>query len=81
MFRTVSFVLVLIAGAWIAPIAVAAEYESKELADAGTQYRQDLLDRVPANPAAEEGRRRRIQGQALFAGGRRSRKGDFLWRR
>jgi uncharacterized protein YfaS (alpha-2-macroglobulin family) len=49
MFRTVSFVLVLIAGAWIAPIAVAAEYESKELADAGTQYRQDLLDRVPAN--------------------------------
>src|ERR1700732_351959 len=48
MFRTMSFVLVLVAGAWALP-AVAAEYQSKELADAGSQYRQDLLDRVQAN--------------------------------
>src|SRR6202012_1838006 len=38
----------LVAGAWAVP-AVAAEYESKDLADAGVQYRQDLLDKVPAN--------------------------------
>jgi uncharacterized protein YfaS (alpha-2-macroglobulin family) len=48
MLRVLSFVLVLVAGAWALP-AVAAEYESKELADAGVQYRQDLLDRVPTN--------------------------------
>jgi uncharacterized protein YfaS (alpha-2-macroglobulin family) len=44
MFRTLSLVLVLVATAWAAP-AHAADYENKELADAGTQYRQDLLDR------------------------------------
>ena len=48
MFRTLSLVLVLVAGAWAAP-ALAAEYESKELADAGHDYRQDLLDKVPQN--------------------------------
>src|SRR5262249_27485376 len=38
--------LVLLVG-WAAPGA-AAEYESKELADAGKDYHQDLLDRVAA---------------------------------
>src|SRR5205807_6635602 len=38
------FVLVLYA----AP-AVAQEYQSKELAEAGTAYRQELIDRIPAN--------------------------------
>jgi uncharacterized protein YfaS (alpha-2-macroglobulin family) len=47
MFRTLSFVLVLIA-AWAAPAVAAAEYESQEFADAGRDYRQDLLNRVPA---------------------------------
>src|ERR1700733_11979866 len=47
MVRVLSFVAVLVAGFWAAPVA-AADYESKELADAGTQYRQDLLDKVPA---------------------------------
>ena len=47
MFRALSFFIVLVATAWAAPV-IAAEYESKELADAGTQYRQDLLDRYPA---------------------------------
>ena len=47
MVRVLSFVAVLVAGFWAAPV-VAADYESKELADAGTQYRQDLLDKVPA---------------------------------
>jgi uncharacterized protein YfaS (alpha-2-macroglobulin family) len=47
MLRIVSFVLVLVATSWAVP-ADAADYESKELNDAGTQYRQDLLDRVPA---------------------------------
>ncbi|MBV9551589.1 MAG: hypothetical protein JO032_02235, partial [Alphaproteobacteria bacterium] len=46
MFRTLSLVLVLLVG-WAAPGA-AADYESKELADAGKDYHQDLLDRVPA---------------------------------
>jgi hypothetical protein len=45
MFRVLSFVLVLAFASW-APPAVAADYESKELADAGTQYRQDLLDSI-----------------------------------
>jgi hypothetical protein len=48
MFRVLSFVLVLVATSWAAPV-IAAEYESKELADAGTQYRQDLLDKVAPN--------------------------------
>ncbi|HXP02873.1 MAG TPA: alpha-2-macroglobulin [Stellaceae bacterium] len=49
MFRILSFMLVLIAGAWAPPAAAAtAEYESKELADAGRDYRQDLLDRIDA---------------------------------
>ncbi|HYM72941.1 MAG TPA: alpha-2-macroglobulin [Stellaceae bacterium] len=48
MLRILSLVLVLVAAPW-ATSAVAAEYESKELADAGKDYRQDLLDRVPAN--------------------------------
>jgi uncharacterized protein YfaS (alpha-2-macroglobulin family) len=47
MFRIFSFVLVLVAGSWALP-AFAADYESKELADAGAQYKQDLLDKVPA---------------------------------
>ena len=47
MLRTLSLVLVLVTGAWALP-AAAAEYESKELADAGTDYRQSLLDRVEA---------------------------------
>ena len=48
MVRILWFALVvLFAGAGAAPVA-AAEYESQELADAGTQYRQDLLDRTPA---------------------------------
>jgi uncharacterized protein YfaS (alpha-2-macroglobulin family) len=47
MFRALSFVFVLVATSWTAPV-IAAEYESKDLADAGTQYRQDLLDRYPA---------------------------------
>src|SRR5215469_5682798 len=46
MFRILSLVLVLVAGPWALP-AVAADYESKELADAGAQYKQDLLDKVP----------------------------------
>jgi alpha-2-macroglobulin len=45
MFRVLSLVLVLAFASW-APPAVAADYESKELADAGTQYRQDLLDSI-----------------------------------
>ena len=48
MLRTLSLVLVLVTGAWAVPVAAAAEYESKELADAGRDYRQDLLDRVDA---------------------------------
>ena len=48
MLRTLSFVLVLFAGAWVMP-ALSAEYESKELADAGRDYRQDLIDRIQAN--------------------------------
>jgi len=48
MWRALSFVLVLVAASWAAP-AGAAEYESKELADAGAQYRQDLHDKLPAN--------------------------------
>jgi uncharacterized protein YfaS (alpha-2-macroglobulin family) len=48
MFRTLWLVLVLVAGSWAAPVN-AADYESKDLADAGTQYHQDLLDKVPAN--------------------------------
>ncbi|MFZ2005529.1 MAG: hypothetical protein WAV02_10620, partial [Stellaceae bacterium] len=50
MFRILSFVLVLAAGFWAgswALPAAAADYESKELADAGAQYKQDLLDKVP----------------------------------
>ncbi len=47
MFRTLWLVLVLVAGSWAAPVN-AADYESKDLADAGTQYHQDLLDKVPA---------------------------------
>ena len=46
MFRILSLVLVLVAGPWALP-AMAADYESKELADAGAQYKQDLLDKVP----------------------------------
>lgn len=46
MFRVLSFVLVLVAGSWALP-SQAADYESKELADAGAQYKQDLLDKVP----------------------------------
>ncbi|HVH82668.1 MAG TPA: hypothetical protein VM782_24975, partial [Stellaceae bacterium] len=48
MFRVLSFVLVLVTSAWSMP-AAAAEYESKELADAARDYRQDLLDRVQPN--------------------------------
>ena len=29
--------------------AAAQEYQSKELAEAGTAYRQELIDRIPAN--------------------------------
>ncbi len=47
LLRALSLVLVLVLVPWVSPTA-AAEYESKELADAGTQYRQDLLDRVDA---------------------------------
>src|SRR5665213_4143702 len=47
MFRTLSLLLVLVVGVWAAP-SLAAEYESKELADAGRDYRQDLLDKAPA---------------------------------
>src|SRR5579872_527824 len=47
MFRILSFVLMLIAGSWALP-GLAADYDSKELADAGAQYKQDLLDKVPA---------------------------------
>src|SRR6185312_10223267 len=47
MLRALSLVLVLVLSPWATP-AVAAEYQSQELADAGAQYRQDLLDRVPA---------------------------------
>jgi uncharacterized protein YfaS (alpha-2-macroglobulin family) len=47
MQRILSFVVVLVLAAWAAPVA-AAEYESQELADAGRDYRQDLLNRVPA---------------------------------
>ena len=46
MFRILSLALVLVAGSWVLP-AAAADYESKELVDAGTQYKQDLLDKVP----------------------------------
>ncbi|HML11061.1 MAG TPA: MG2 domain-containing protein [Stellaceae bacterium] len=46
MLRILSFVLVLVAGSWALP-ALAADYESKELADAGAQYKQDLLDKIP----------------------------------
>ena len=50
MLRALSLVVVLVVGAWALPAAAAtAEYESKELADAGRDYRQDLLDRLPAN--------------------------------
>ena len=51
MLRILSFVLVLAAGSWAGswPLpAHAADYDSTELADAGAQYRQDLLDKVPA---------------------------------
>jgi alpha-2-macroglobulin len=48
MFRALSFVLVLVGASWVMPVA-AAEYESKDLADAGRDYRQDLLDRVAPN--------------------------------
>src|SRR5215469_5065186 len=49
MFRALSFVLVLVLSPWAGPVvAAAAEYESQELADAGKDYRQDLLDRFPA---------------------------------
>jgi hypothetical protein len=47
MFRALSFFFVLVATSWAAPVG-AADYESKELADAGTQYHQDLLDKAPA---------------------------------
>lgn len=47
MLRNISLVLVLLA-AWAVP-ALAADYQSQELADAGTQYRQDLLDKVAPN--------------------------------
>jgi len=48
MFRALSLVLLLVANIW--PVsALAAEYESQELANAARDYRQDLLDRVPAN--------------------------------
>src|SRR5258707_9737251 len=46
MLRVLSLVFVLVAS-WAAP-AAAAEYESKELAEAARDYRQDLLDRVTA---------------------------------
>ena len=48
MFRTLTLVLVVVIGAWAAP-ALAAEYESQELADAAKNYRQDLLDSIQAN--------------------------------
>ncbi|HWB51101.1 MAG TPA: MG2 domain-containing protein, partial [Stellaceae bacterium] len=48
MLRALSFVLVVVLGSWAAPVVAAAEYESQELADAGRDYRQDLLDRIPA---------------------------------
>jgi alpha-2-macroglobulin len=52
MLRILSFVLVLVTGSWAgfsaAPV-FAAEYESQELADAARDYRQGLLDGVPAN--------------------------------
>src|SRR5215471_14536099 len=48
MFRVLSLVLVLVLSPWAAPVVAAAEYESQELADAGKDYRQDLLDRFPA---------------------------------
>ena len=42
MLRALSLVLVLVVGSWAAP-ATAADYESKELADAGNTYHQGLL--------------------------------------
>ena len=48
MLRALSLVLVLVLAPWAAPVAIAAEYESQELADAGKDYRQSLLDRVDA---------------------------------
>src|SRR5215472_7026314 len=48
MFRALSLVFVLVLSPWAVPLAAAAEYESQELADAGKDYRQDLLDRFAA---------------------------------
>src|SRR5437763_11862509 len=42
-------VLALLVLALVAAPAAAQEYQSKELAEAGTAYRQELLDSVPAN--------------------------------
>jgi alpha-2-macroglobulin len=54
MLRVLSFVLVLVAApfaSWAATAPAtspATDYESKELADAGQQYHQDLLDSIDA---------------------------------
>ena len=45
MFRTFSFILVVLAAAWTAP-AVAQDYQDKDLAEAGASFRKDLLDGV-----------------------------------
>ena len=51
MLRALSLMFILVIGVFAPPAGAASApaYESKDLADAGTQYRQDLLDRVPAN--------------------------------
>ncbi|HWD59079.1 MAG TPA: hypothetical protein VG308_12405, partial [Stellaceae bacterium] len=49
MVRALSLVLVLVFAGLTTAAAGAAEYESKDLSDAGIEYRQDLLDRIPAN--------------------------------
>jgi alpha-2-macroglobulin len=48
MLRVLSFVLVVIAASWAMPVT-AAEYESKELADAGNDYRKNILDTIQPN--------------------------------
>ena len=72
----------------VAAPAAAQEYQSKELADAARDWRQELIDSVPANkkqPALDRRLaaygRRRIPGQALRGGDRRIDPRDRQWRR
>ena len=84
MLRALSLLVVIL---FAAP-AAAQEYQSKELADAAAQYRQDLLDSIPAakkQPAliprlrrdADAEYRAKRYPQAIDDLGR----GDRLWRR